>query len=145
MIGICNGFQVLVKIGLLPDPATLQSESPKQTVTLADNTSGRFVDQWVTLNVPGDSKCIWTQDADGNVTEKPVAELSEGSYFGELALLTRSTRTATIRALTYCDYDSLARVRQVLDGLPVAALTVSRVFRPISSKCADGTRKCWPC
>ena len=56
MIGICNGFQVLVKLGLLPDP-----QSAKQTVTLADNAGGRFVDRWVKLHVPTDTVCIWTR------------------------------------------------------------------------------------
>ncbi len=84
MIGICNGFQVLVKIGLLPDPATLQpGGSGKQTVTLADNTCGRFVDEWVGLTVPGDTNCIWTRDTDGQVNLKsldlPIAH-GEGRF-----------------------------------------------------------------
>jgi phosphoribosylformylglycinamidine synthase len=56
MIGVCNGFQVLVKLGLLPDPA-----APGQTATLADNTSGRFTDRWVSLVPVADSVCIWTR------------------------------------------------------------------------------------
>ena len=44
VIGICNGFQVLVKTGLLPGGA-----SKKQTVTLASNDSNRFEDRWVHL------------------------------------------------------------------------------------------------
>jgi len=56
MIGICNGFQVMVKLGLLPDP-----KAGKQTVTLADNTSGRFIDKWTPMVVDPDSPCIWTK------------------------------------------------------------------------------------
>ena len=49
IIGICNGFQVLVKTGLLPglDPAR------RQQVTLTRNDSGRFEDRWVTCRVTG--------------------------------------------------------------------------------------------
>jgi phosphoribosylformylglycinamidine synthase len=59
MIGICNGFQVLVKLGLLPEPDAMQ-----QTATLADNTSGRFIDRWVRLRVPQETACIWTRGLD---------------------------------------------------------------------------------
>jgi phosphoribosylformylglycinamidine synthase subunit PurQ / glutaminase len=37
IIGVCNGFQVLVKLGILPEP-----DAGRQTATLADNTSGRW-------------------------------------------------------------------------------------------------------
>lgn len=56
VIGICNGFQVLVKMGLLPGgPQALA-----QTCTLTDNACGRFVDRWVDLAVSS-RKCLWTQ------------------------------------------------------------------------------------
>lgn len=58
MIGICNGFQVLVKLGLLPDP---RRPSLQQTVTLADNTGGRFIDRWVQLQADPTTVCIWTR------------------------------------------------------------------------------------
>ena len=58
IIGICNGFQVLVKLGLLPDPSEAQSG---QTATLADNESGRFIDRWVSLNPVSASVCLWTR------------------------------------------------------------------------------------
>jgi CRP-like cAMP-binding protein len=35
--------------------------------------------------------------------QKVVANLGEGSFFGEIALLFESKRTASIRAKTYCD------------------------------------------
>ncbi len=62
VIGICNGFQVLVKLGLLPDP-TGEGEATEasQTVTLTDNTRGRFVAKWVGLEVPTDTVCVWTR------------------------------------------------------------------------------------
>lgn len=59
MIGICNGFQVMVKMGLLPDPG-----QGKQTLTLADNTSGRFIDKWTPMVVDPESSCIWTKGLD---------------------------------------------------------------------------------
>ena len=75
IIGICNGFQVLVKMGLLPDPA-----EGRQTATLADNQSGRFVDRWVQLAAPNDSVCVWTKNLD--VFELPIAH-GEGRFVPE--------------------------------------------------------------
>ena len=57
VLGICNGFQVLVKAGLLPGGATTAaSQNPKskiqnRTVTLTENASGHFECRWVHLAV----------------------------------------------------------------------------------------------
>jgi len=61
IIGICNGFQLLVKTGLLPAVAGLYGE---QSVTLTFNDSGRFQDRWVYLCVRQLSSCIFTKDMD---------------------------------------------------------------------------------
>ena len=61
IIGICNGFQLLVKTGLLP---ALGKEYGKQTTTLTANDSGRFEDRWVYLKVNRFSHCIFTKDMD---------------------------------------------------------------------------------
>lgn len=47
VIGICNGFQALVKMGLLPNI----SGRHEQEVTLTNNGSGHFEDRWVNLRV----------------------------------------------------------------------------------------------
>ena len=59
IIGICNGFQVLVKTGLLPG-----KEIPDfvQTASLTLNNSGRYEDRWVTLEFDEESPCIWTKN-----------------------------------------------------------------------------------
>tara|TARA_B100000963_G_scaffold305863_2_gene280237 strand:+ start:8011 stop:8847 length:837 start_codon:yes stop_codon:yes gene_type:complete len=60
IIGICNGFQVLVKTGLLPGP---EGNVPDfvQRASLTLNDSGRYEDRWVTLEFNPDSNCIWTR------------------------------------------------------------------------------------
>jgi phosphoribosylformylglycinamidine synthase I len=60
VLGICNGFQVLVKLGLLPN---LQGEC-EQDVTLTFNDSGRFEDRWVYLKVNPASNCVFTTGVD---------------------------------------------------------------------------------
>jgi phosphoribosylformylglycinamidine synthase len=57
VIGICNGFQVLIKTDLLPGPLAGRSG---QSCTLTHNDSGRFVDRWVRLKAQV-SRCIWTK------------------------------------------------------------------------------------
>jgi phosphoribosylformylglycinamidine synthase len=55
IIGICNGFQILIKSGiLLPDKAD------EPIATLAGNQSGKFEDRWINLAVRSD-KCVWLQ------------------------------------------------------------------------------------
>jgi len=73
VIGICNGFQVLVKTDLLPGPVAGRQG---QTCTLTDNTAGRFVDRWVTLDRRSD-KCVWTRGIDKS--EVPIAH-GEGRF-----------------------------------------------------------------
>lgn len=56
VIGICNGFQVLVKLGLLPYPAKL-----KRVIALAPNVQGGFINRWATLDPVPTSVCKWTE------------------------------------------------------------------------------------
>lgn len=66
VIGICNGFQVLVKAGVLPG-----HPGPPQ-VTLTDNCSRRFECRWVRLQADPQSRCVFTRGIDGPI-EVPVA------------------------------------------------------------------------
>ena len=71
VIGICNGFQALVKSGILPD-----RENNNQ-VTLTFNEQGHFECRWVDLK-PASQKCIWTKDLIENIT-CPIAH-GEGNF-----------------------------------------------------------------
>ena len=73
VIGICNGFQILVKAGILPGGRA----DSAQEVTLTWNDSGRFEDRWVHLK-PEFSVCVWKQGLDGTI-ELPVAH-GEGKF-----------------------------------------------------------------
>lgn len=73
VIGICNGFQMLVKAGILPGGRA----DGAQEVTLTWNDSGRFEDRWVYLK-PEFSVCVWTQGLEETI-ELPVAH-GEGKF-----------------------------------------------------------------
>lgn len=79
IIGICNGFQVLVRAGILPGPLTGEwrgADDFKQTATLTYNDSGKFEDRWVHLRLSGRS--IWSEGLD-KVIFVPVAH-GEGKF-----------------------------------------------------------------
>jgi phosphoribosylformylglycinamidine synthase len=66
IIGICNGFQVLVKLGLLPFPFETRA------MALSQNKSGYFIDRWVELEVVRGSVCKWISEIESNTIELPV-------------------------------------------------------------------------
>ncbi len=83
VIGICNGFQVLVKSGLLPgfEDSKGNSKSYKnRQVTLTSNKQERFECRFTTM-IPQKSKCIWTKDLKGNLT-CPLAH-GEGRFLAD--------------------------------------------------------------
>jgi phosphoribosylformylglycinamidine synthase I len=55
ILGICNGFQTLVKAGILPGSGS------QQQLTLTTNDSGRFECRWVYLNTNPESRCVFTK------------------------------------------------------------------------------------
>ncbi len=56
IIGICNGFQALTKLGLLPQPFQVRS------MALARNAQAHFINKWVDLEVEKNTNCIWARD-----------------------------------------------------------------------------------
>ena len=79
VIGICNGFQVLVRTGLLPGMSSSDSSTPEMTqrTTLAMNTSARFECRWVDLETQ-ESPCVFTEGVKPRVY-LPVAH-AEGRF-----------------------------------------------------------------
>jgi phosphoribosylformylglycinamidine synthase len=57
VMGVCNGFQLLVKLGLLP----AWSGYFEQTCSLTFNQQGRFEDRWSRLIVDPDAPCVFTR------------------------------------------------------------------------------------
>ncbi len=73
IIGICNGFQILVKAGILPGSRF------SQTVTLMLNDSAKFEDRWVYLKPAGQS--VWTKGMNEPIA-LPVAH-GEGKFVAQ--------------------------------------------------------------
>ena len=75
IIGICNGFQALVNLGLLPG---IEHDYQKRRVAITYNDSGNFVDSWVNLRVNPETPCIFTQGL--SLIELPVRH-GEGKFY----------------------------------------------------------------
>ncbi|WP_298269313.1 phosphoribosylformylglycinamidine synthase subunit PurQ [Geobacter sp.] len=58
ILGVCNGFQLMVKMGLLP---AFGGSYLKQSATLTFNDCGRFQDRWVYLKSDPASACVYTK------------------------------------------------------------------------------------
>jgi phosphoribosylformylglycinamidine synthase len=81
VIGICNGFQVLVNLGLLPG---FNRGEMKRDVALIANDCGGFRDQWVNLAADRDSRCVLSRDIRG--IELPIRH-GEGKFFADNGVL----------------------------------------------------------
>ncbi|RLE41490.1 phosphoribosylformylglycinamidine synthase I [Candidatus Woesearchaeota archaeon] len=81
ILGICNGFQVLVKAGILPF-----YPFSEQKVSLALNTCARFIDTWVYLKV-NKTNCIWTKDLP-QIISLPIAH-AEGRFCAEKEVISQ--------------------------------------------------------
>jgi phosphoribosylformylglycinamidine synthase len=83
VIGICNGFQTLVNLGLLPG---LDRDYRSRSVALTWNDCGNFRDQWVHLAGNPDSPCVFTRGLDR--LDLPVRH-GEGKFVADQATLAR--------------------------------------------------------
>jgi phosphoribosylformylglycinamidine synthase subunit PurQ / glutaminase len=75
VLGVCNGFQVLVDTGLLEEPASAGA-APQRQLALASNASNRFECRWITLRSER-SACPWL--VPGEIWPAPVAH-GEGRF-----------------------------------------------------------------
>jgi phosphoribosylformylglycinamidine synthase subunit PurQ / glutaminase len=94
VLGICNGFQILIEAGLLPG-------------ALLRNSSLRFVCRWVSVRVDNKSTCFTKNMKKGAVLHLPIAH-NEGRFYAskdELEGLKREGRVV----FRYCDADGKTR------------------------------------
>ena len=91
IVGVCNGFQALVKMGLLPNI----DGNFEQEVTLTHNDSGKFEDRWVTCGVNPQSKTPFLQ----NIT---TIDLPVRHGEGKLVIKNNATRQAIVEQHLNC-------------------------------------------
>ena len=110
VLGICNGFQTLVKAGLLPgvDPARESASAPsvgltERRVTLTRNENGRFECRWVHLEVNTGARAGWLSGID-DLIHCPVAH-GEGRFMVDDPSVATGLETAGLVAFRYVDAD----------------------------------------
>ena len=96
VIGICNGFQVLVKTGLLDSWA-------EQEQTLSFNDSAKFECRWINLKVNPKCESIWTRDMP-DIIKLPIAH-AEGKFIPKDELVITEIEKNNRIAFQYCDED----------------------------------------
>jgi phosphoribosylformylglycinamidine synthase len=100
IMGVCNGFQLMVKMGLLP---ALGGDYRTQSATLTFNDGGRFEDRWCTLKVDPDSPCVFTRGLEQLYL--PVRH-GEGKFVADQAVLDAIDRRH-LAVVRYCDPQTL--------------------------------------
>ncbi len=96
IIGICNGFQTLTRLGLLP---AIDGKYFEQQVALAHNDSGVFRDDWIKLKGNDQSPCIFTKGIER--IELPIRH-GEGKFIADDEIVA-DLESHNLVALRYAD------------------------------------------
>ena len=97
VLGICNGFQLLVKLGVLP---ALDGARFERQVSLSHNDSARYEDRWVNLLPNVESPCVFTRGL--GMLAMPVRH-GEGKLVTRDAATLQRLRDENLIALQYAD------------------------------------------
>jgi phosphoribosylformylglycinamidine synthase I len=98
VIGICNGFQILAKAGILPGLNTTSG----QEATLFHNDSAKFESRWIHLSVNG-SKSVWTKGMPSQIF-LPVAH-GEGKFIPKDVKILDTLKANGQVIFNYCKAD----------------------------------------
>ncbi len=104
IIGICNGFQTLTRLGLAP---ALGAEYFEQQVALAHNDCGTFRDDWVYLKADPASPCVFTKGID--IIRLPIRH-GEGKLVAEENVI-EELEAKKLAAVKYCNVDGTDAVK----------------------------------
>jgi phosphoribosylformylglycinamidine synthase I len=139
IIGICNGFQALTKLGLLPNPFQVRN------MALARNAQAHFINKWVALELEKNSVCIWTKNFSETIFPLPIRHGEGRVVFtkGEEESIHRTLTTAGQIVMRYVDEvnGSYARIAGVCDPtglvfglMPHPEASVSLLQHPQSTR-----------
>jgi len=100
VLGVCNGFQVLVETGLLEAPPSAPSAN-ERTLALTNNKSARFECRWITLR---SEKCACPWLVPGELSPAPIAHGEGRLVLRDEAALARLEKNGQV-ALRYVRAD----------------------------------------
>lgn len=96
VMGVCNGFQLMVKMGLLP----AMDNNTSQTCSLTFNERGRFENRWAWMKVDQKSPCVYTQGLDRIYL--PVRH-GEGKFVCDSEETLQALEDASLTVVKYAD------------------------------------------
>ncbi len=96
VVGICNGCQALINLGLLPG---FDSDYMSRRLAITYNDSGNFTDAWVNLRVREESGCVFTRGISS--LELPVRH-GEGKFYADQNVIDRLIKEDQV-VLRYSD------------------------------------------
>ncbi len=97
VLGICNGFQTMVKLGLVP---AVGGRYATQQATLAANDRLGYRDAWITVRAEPASPCVWTRGID---TMDLPSRHGEGKFMAASPELLQRIESDHLVALRYVD------------------------------------------
>lgn len=98
ILGVCNGFQLMVKIGLLP---AFGGSYLDQVATLTFNDCGRFQDRWVYLRCNPDSPAVFTRGIEKGIY-LPIRH-GEGKFYTDSPEVLERIENLNLAVLKYSD------------------------------------------
>jgi len=101
IIGICNGFQTMTRLGLVP---ALDGKYLEQQAALAQNRQGVFRDAWILLRANPDSPCVFTRGIE--MLPLPVRH-GEGCFMAKSRALLKRLEEENLVALRYVSPETL--------------------------------------
>ncbi len=106
ILGICNGFQLLAKLGMLP---AIDGDYSRRDLSVTGNDKARFEDRWVHLVVDRESPCVFTQGI--GQLYLPVRH-GEGKVIGRTPVLSSSLVKAHQVPVRYSEPDTMQPTMQ---------------------------------
>lgn len=119
MIAPCNGFQIAVQAGLLPGPEAgcdWPADPAAPSVALVPNTIGRFRNCWTEVEIPTESRCIWTANLDCPVNPVMPSAHGEGRFVAAHATLDALERNGQV-AMRYAPSDHFNGSQRHIAGI----------------------------
>jgi phosphoribosylformylglycinamidine synthase I len=105
VLGICNGFQTLVKAGILPG-GSRHDQTATRRVTLTENARGRFECRWVHLKANREARSAYLDDLD-DLIFCPIAH-GEGNFQTKDSAMLAELEAHGLVAFRYVDSDGSA-------------------------------------
>ncbi len=124
ILGVCNGFQLMVKAGLLPG---FDGNYEERMVSLTYNDSGRFEDRWITCRFNQDSPCVFTRGLE--YMDLPIRH-GEGKFVAKDGETLGRLADSNLIVMQYVDKESGQPTQKYPDNPNGSELAIAGICDP---------------